>query len=395
MLKSKVIRDTIHKDIFLDEAAVEIVDSPVFQRLRHIKQLGVTNLVYPSANHTRFEHSIGAAHIAGRVLKKLDLQDSQELRFAALLHDLGHGPLSHTSEELLERYLETSHEDITLKLIKETEIGDILESHSVDTKKVISILAKRDGLSSLISGEVDVDRMDYLTRDAYHTGVAYGIIDLDRLVNTLEMLDGRLIVGEGGLRAVEGLLVARFLMTPTVYLHHASRIADSMFLRATERAVDNGILEIGSLYRMDDVDMHCLFRCATGYVKDMGRRLDERRLFKTAWRKDAVEMSQEDRDAFIALRTDLKRWNSIEEELSTLAGVEPGYVILDIPPKQKFEESKALIREESEIRRLDEVSPVVKILQEAEKARWSVGIYTLPNRLESVKKASAELEKSL
>jgi uncharacterized protein len=229
-----------------------------------------------------------------------------------------------------------------------------------------------------------VDRMDYLARDAYHTGVAYGVIDVDRLVNTLDFVDEKLVVTTGGLRAVEGLLVARFLMTPTVYLHRTSRIVDAMFLRATETAIETGILELDRLHQMDDVDVHCLFRCAMGYVKDMGRRIDERRLFKTAWHQRAGEMSDDLQSAFRKVMADVKRWNKIELELAEDAGVEPGYVILDIPPKPKYEEKNALVYDGEKIERLDTVSPLVKILQKTQKAHWSVGVYTPEENLEKV-----------
>ena len=385
MEKTTVIRDPVHKDVFLSELEMSLVDTPVFQRLRRIKQLGVTNLVYPSANHTRFEHSIGAAHIAGRIAERLELEgDCEVLRAAALLHDLGHGPLSHTSEELLERYLNHSHEDITLKLIKEGEIGDLLSRSTFSADEVVKTLSKKSGLSGLISGDVDVDRMDYLARDAYHTGVAYGVIDVDRLVNTLDFVDNQLVVTTRGLRAVEGLLVARFLMTPTVYLHRTSRIVDAMFLRATEKAIESGLLKLDRLYKMDDVDVHCLYRCAMGYVKDMGRRIDERRLFKTAWHQGADEMSEGLNTAFHRVMADVKRWNKIELELAEDAGVEPGYVILDIPPRPKYEEKNALVFDGEKIERLDTVSPLVKILQKTQKAQWSVGVYTPSEHLEKV-----------
>jgi putative nucleotidyltransferase with HDIG domain len=393
MEMAKVIRDPVHKDVFLTGLEMKIIDTSIFQRLRRIKQLGVTNLVYPSANHTRFEHSIGAAHIAGRIAERLELgEDCEVLRMAGLLHDLGHGPLSHTSEELLERYLNHSHEDITLRLIKSGEIGDLLSNSTIDSGEVVSVLSKKTDLSGLISGDVDVDRMDYLARDAYHTGVAYGVIDVDRLVNTLDLAGEKLVVTTRGLRAVEGLLVARFLMTPTVYLHRTSRIVDAMFLRATEKAIETGILELDRLHQMDDVDVQCLFRCAMGYVKDMGRRIDERRLFKTAWHRGGEEMSDEENSAFLKVMSDVKRWNKIELELAQDAGVEAGYVILDIPPKPKYEEKNALVYDGENIERLDKVSPLVKILQKTQKAHWSVGVYTPSEHLEKVAKVCEEID---
>ncbi len=396
MEKAKIIRDPVHKDVFLNELEMRIIDTPVFQRLRRIKQLGVTNLVYPSANHTRFEHSIGASHIAGRVTRRLELGDEKRaLKTAALLHDLGHGPLSHTSEELLKRYLKYSHEDATLRLIRKTEIKDILKKNSIDPSRVIRILSKKDRLSGLISGEVDVDRMDYLARDAYHTGVAYGVIDLDRLVNTIAIVDERLVISHGGLRAVEGLLVARFLMTPTVYLHHASRIADAMFLRATERAVEEGLLDIDGLFGMDDFDLMFLFRNSKGYIRDIGRRLDERRLFKQAWFKDEKGVGMQLKEKFFSLLGDVKRWSRVEEELAKDCKLEPGYVILDIPPLAKYEEKNALIYNGESIERLDRVSPLVKILQETQAAQWSVGVYTSQENVDTVARVCEGIESYL
>jgi HD superfamily phosphohydrolase len=393
MEKTTVIRDPVHKDVFLTDLEMKIIDTPVFQRLRRIKQLGVTNLVYPSANHTRFEHSIGSAHIAGRIVKRLDVGERVDLiRVAALLHDLGHGPLSHTSEELLKRYLKYSHEDATLRLLKKSVLSDVLTEFSINPGEIVKILSKKDELSGLISGDVDVDRMDYLSRDAYHTGVAYGVIDLDRLVNTIEIIDGKLVVSQGGLRAVEGLLVARFLMTPTVYLHHASRIADAMFLRATERAVEKDMLKITELFNMDDFDLQFLFRTASGYVKDIGERLDERKLFKQTWYKDEKGIDEDLKIAFLELMDDLKKWSKIEVELAKDSGLEPGYVILDIPPRSKYEEKNALIYNGDKIEPLDKVSPIVKILQKTQAAQWSVGVYTPKEHVPDVVKVCANIE---
>jgi putative nucleotidyltransferase with HDIG domain len=396
MEKPKVIRDPVHKDVFLTELEMELVDTPAFQRLRRVKQLGVTNLVYPSANHTRFEHSIGTAHIAGRIVKRLALgEEETTIKISALLHDIGHGPLSHTSEELLKRYLKYSHEDATLKIIKKSEVHDILVDNSIDVSLVERILSKKDRMSGLISGEVDVDRMDYLARDAYHTGVAYGVIDLDRLVNTVELVEGKLVIGQGGLRAVEGLLVARFLMTPTVYLHHASRIADAMFLRATERAVEEDVLELDVLFGMDDIDLQALFRKGKGYVREIGKRLDDRRLFKQAWFRDERGVDEDLKLAFLMLMGDLKLWKNVEEKIAEDCGLEPGYVIVDIPPRAKYEERNALVYNGEKTERLDKVSPIVKILQDTQSAQWSVGIYTPQEHVEKVAKVCLEIERYL
>ena len=165
MKYKKVIRDSIHGDIFLTSGEVKLIDTPEFQRLRRIKQLGMTYLVYPGANHTRFEHSIGTLFLASRVAERLNLEEEEIrlARFSALLHDIGHGPLSHTSEEILEYYLKKSHEEITVKLIKDSSIASLLEDEEISPKDVAEIiLGKRGYLSEMISGDFDVDRMDFL-----------------------------------------------------------------------------------------------------------------------------------------------------------------------------------------------------------------------------------------
>lgn len=383
----KFIRDSIHGDIFLTQVEFEIVDTPEFQRLRRLKQLGMTYLVYPSANHTRFEHSLGALHLAGRVAGKLGLseEDKKKIRIAALLHDVGHGPLSHTSEELLERYLNKSHERITGSIIRNSSISTIIERHGIEKKDIVELLQS----SKIISGEFDVDRMDFLVRDAHHTGVGYGIIDLDRLINTMQIFKGELVVEEGGLKAVEALLVARFLMIPTVYLHHTSRIADAMFLRATERAIEEGLLRYEMLYKMDDYDVQNLFRNASGYVREIGERFDERKLFKKAYSRGWYELDAKLRDKLLELRNEVEKWRKLEDELAVECGLNRGYLLLDIP-SLPYKETKSSILKDGKLLNLEEASPLVKILNEAQKEQWDVAIYTPKEHVEKVSKVELE-----
>ncbi len=377
--KSKVIRDPIHGDIFLTEPETKIVDSLEFQRLRRIKQLGMAYLVYPSANHTRFEHSLGAMHVASRVANTLQLSkdDSIKIRIAALLHDIGHGPLSHTSEELLERYMGQSHEEITQELINNSNVSSILRDEGLNPEEVSSLILGKGGrLGSLISSELDVDRMDFLVRDAHHTGVAYGVIDLDRLVNTLTIYDDSVAITEGGLRAVEALLVARFLMTPTVYLHHTSRIADAMFLKMMESAIDDGLIEYRKLYTMDDYDAMNLFRDAKGYAGEISTSLNTRRLFKRAHEGEWQGTPEELRNKLLSLRDDPARRRSIEDEMATNLDLKRGYVILDIPPVPSHGELHTTVVKDNGGYDIRDLSPIVRILAEAQKSQWSYAVYT-------------------
>ena len=374
----KVIRDSIHGDIFLDETEMRVVDTSEFQRLRRVKQLGMTYLVYPSANHTRFEHALGALHLAGRLAANLGLDEGEKrkLRLAALLHDTGHGPLSHTSEELLRRYLGVGHEETTRRVIEDSEVTEVLEEGGIDPREIVAVLAGNRGyLSKAITSEYDVDRMDFLVRDAHHTGVAYGVIDLDRLLNTLRVHSEDLVVREGGLKAVEALLVARFLMTPTVYLHHTSRIADAMFLKATERAIEEGILNEELLYRMDDCSMQNLFRSARGYVGEIGERFDRRELFKKAYSASLRAFDEESREKIYELRRDLTRWRRIEVELAADAGLDEGYVLLDLPPFKEYTEIKGNVVVGGELKRIEDESHLIRILHQAQEEVLSVAVY--------------------
>lgn len=372
----------------------EIIDTPEVQRLRRIKQLGMTYLVYPSANHTRFEHSLGALHLAGRIGERLGLkpEEKAEIRMAGLLHDIGHGPLSHTSEELLARYLKKPHEKVGRGIIEDSSISEILEREGMDPREIGAIVSGgRDYLGKIICSEFDVDRMDYLVRDAHHTGVAYGIVDLDRVVNTLQIHDNTLVISERGLRAVEALLVARFLMIPTVYLHHASRIADAMFLRAIERIIEEG-LDYEMLSKMDDYDIQNLFRSSEGYVREMGRRFDERRLFKKAYVRAWNELEVDLREKIIALREDIRKWKKIEENLAEDCGLERGYVLLDIPEVPEYGELDAKLLKDGQILKLEEESPLVGILREAHKGQWNIGVYSPKEHLKVISKACENLE---
>ena len=167
--KKKFIRDSVYGDINLNKFEVSIMDMPQFQRLRRIKQLGLISLIYPGANHTRFEHSIGTMNLGSKLAEELELEkDEIELiRTSALLHDIGHGPFSHVSEGVLS----VPHEKLTEYVIKNTSMKDLLEE-KFDVNEIVDIINGRGHLGPIVSGELDVDRMDYLLRDSHNTGVA-------------------------------------------------------------------------------------------------------------------------------------------------------------------------------------------------------------------------------
>ena len=252
------IRDPLYGFIDLSETETKIIGSPAFRRLLNIKQLSHAFVVYPTAIHTRFEHSLGVVHLADRVCTQLGFDEEKKeiIRLAALLHDVGHGPYSHLFESVLSNVNGTriDHDQISMMIIKsDAELGSIIGDKA---DKIVSLLDKKpieswepaDSMlaSSIVSGPLDVDRMDYLRRDSYHIGAAYGHFDLDRMIRTIGVArdgdDAHLCVLYKGKDAVESYRLGRYLMQSQVYHHHTRLIADQMFLRALDLAVDEDII---------------------------------------------------------------------------------------------------------------------------------------------------------
>ena len=261
--KYHIFRDPIHGYIKVYEIERNIINTSIFQRLRRIKQLGPTNLIYHGADHTRFAHSLGVMELASRVYDILIVKDKQDnllkwkkseieknkilLRLVALLHDIGHSPLSHVGEMELfpeERGKKLTHKDFSKKIIlKDKAIRDIINDlkveYDINAEKIGKFITKEEPnpiLQPIIDGPLDVDRMDYLWRDSYYTGVHYGRFDLDRLINTLVMVYDKvhkssptLGIEEGGVYAAEALIFARYYMFLQVYFHAVRRAYDLHF----------------------------------------------------------------------------------------------------------------------------------------------------------------------
>ncbi|MEM2652204.1 MAG: HD domain-containing protein, partial [Candidatus Caldarchaeum sp.] len=205
----KLIKDPVHGYITLSDQELGLVDTRAVQRLRRISQLPLVYLVYPGARHSRFDHSIGCMFLAGEFAQHLGL-DSYEttlLKTAALLHDIGHTPFSHLFEQLL---LDkgVSHEQMSMRIIEhDKELGEALERLGIDRGEVVKVLQGRSRLSSLVSGPLDVDRLDFLVRDAYFTGATYGVIDVKRIIRLTRLLEDGPAVDVRGVGAVEELAI--------------------------------------------------------------------------------------------------------------------------------------------------------------------------------------------
>src|SRR5437016_1859797 len=252
-MSERIYRDPVHNIIRLrtdnDEGALimHLIDTPEFQRLRRIKQLGLGLYTYQGAEHSRFTHSLGAFHLMSRVLDRLgekhkfDARDRAAARAAALLHDVGHGSFSHVMEKVLGFH----HESWTVKVVlsEETEIGRLLAAYSAelpaDVAAIIEGKFQPAALAQLVSSQLDVDRMDYLLRDSLMTGAKYGIYDLEWIINALQIDEenDRIYVAARGLYAVEEYLQARYYMFRQVYFHRTLRSAEAVFRSIIRRAL--------------------------------------------------------------------------------------------------------------------------------------------------------------
>ncbi len=424
-LMRKAIRDPIHGYIEIDDLAIAIIDTVEMQRLRRIRQLGFSYLVYPGANHTRFEHSLGVYHLTNVLLNMLEVEkeEEKELLVASLIHDIGHGPYSHVTEPLIKKLTGKSHEDIEDIIFVQnaeaessaTRIAEVLEEHCLDKRKIISYIKgeKVEGSNSderdfsrILNGEIDVDKMDYLVRDSYYTGVAYGVVDNMRLIQGLDFFKGSLVITEKGILPAEYLLFSRFLMHPTVYNHHTNRIAQLMLLKALEDFIESKSESESEsedyaleLREMDDSAVNNSLRNAKGYPEEIMERINERRLFKRAVYTGINGLSE----GVVAQLSEEKRRREVEEEISKRAGVDEKYVLLDFQGEKEAElkESAAKVvvskflqdlrgrgQSAREIKRLREVSSLVSMLSRAFRENYKVGVYTPEKYREEVRKAA-------
>ncbi len=252
------IIDPIHDFVRVYDNELKIIDTPIFQRLRRIRQLSGAHLIYPGAQHTRFEHSLGVMHIAsmaGQALAEkgvVSYDDIQNLRLAGLLHDIGHGPFSHLFEEIFEEKRKISHEDLGRDIILKTEIGDIISKNGFD-KKLVTKLAFGDSklqfMNEIISGALSADMMDYLLRDGYFTGAEHAKIDHHRLTHSLDVYKNKLALDKSSLVNFETMMISRYQMFKAVYFHKTVRAGEVMLLEAMDLAEE----ELGlSLMNLDE-----------------------------------------------------------------------------------------------------------------------------------------------
>jgi uncharacterized protein len=373
------LRDAIWGDIELGPRELAVIDSAPFQRLRRIRQLGFTDLVFPGARHTRFEHSLGVYHLAGLALDRIALTpgappvgdlDRRTFRCAALLHDVGHYPFSHAIEELEVEQIER-HERIADTIIRGSLSDLIASAWDVDPVRVAQLVAgpgPQDApasetdvfLRTLLDSSMDVDKLDYLVRDARGANVPYGLVDVQRLIGALCVWrddDGRpvLAVGEKGLSSLVSLVFAKHLMFATVYWHHACRSAVAMLLRAVQEALRSDAMRPSDLEQLDDATL--MLALGGGdmpeLTQQLASRLHLRRLYKRAG-----EIAVQD-PAFKALE---QLWFRpmqravLEDGWAAASGAPAGSVLLDVPEPKPLTSGLPVVLVDGEPKGWDEVS---------------------------------------
>lgn len=341
MTRLEVVRDPLWNNIRLEPEALELLDTPAVQRLRYVRQLGHAFLVYPGATHTRLEHALGAYHLARRAIAMLeeggqavDAADARLLRLAALLHDVGHYPFSHALEEAGL----PSHETLAEIHLGQPEVAEALARWHIAPQKLLALIRgqSKEPLAGLVSGAVDVDKLDYLSRDAWMCGVPYGVIDVERLLSSLTLAPapgGRLSLAlhEKGLAALESLLFAKYQMYRNVYWHHAVRSATTMFKRLVRTAIREGRIRSDDVaVATDDGLIHELDR---DDASGLARRLRERRLAKRALDLPATDLPAEVA-TWPAADPDLTE--QVEDRLAAETGLQPGELFLDFPVKERM-----------------------------------------------------------
>ena len=383
----KQIKDPVHGYIEVPAEILPLVDSPALQRLHHIRQLGFAYLVYPGANHTRFEHSLGAMHLASLLCRHLGFgtAETRTICCAALLHDIGHGPYSHASERLMQEYTQFSHDDIREQL-KEPILAKQLEKNSISPDEVAALISGSHRYAGIIHGDLDVDRMDYLLRDAHYTGAPYGNFDAERLTKSLAVVDNTIVLNDSGISAAESLLIARTLMGPSVYYHHACRIAEEMFLLACRSHFRKDVDAVREFLTMDDVTATALLLNSDEEItRDLINRIRTRNLYKRA-----VYAGKElvDRDHLPQTKSGIER---LHTAIAETAGVAPDKIILDIPPLRKEMKMDIKVRNHHDLVPFEEIVPMIAMMNATRQGQWRLGVYAPAELRERVSDAAREV----
>jgi len=406
------IKDPVHGYVYITEAEKEIIDSFPVQRLHRLRQLAGAEFVYPGANHTRFEHSVGVMYLAGLLSENPNLSqylsedEVQILRIAALLHDVGHGPFSHIFEHLLDKFLKKTHEDLTAWVIQKSELSDIINSLGYDPEMIGKLavgMLNRPGkafMDQVIQSAVDVDKLDFIVRDTYHTGAEYGYVDIFRLIHMLDVIDENLAVNLGALSALESFILARIESFKSIYFHRVGRAAQIMMAIAMEEARDElGLVDFESVEEYLALDDYTVWTMLKNCEKSRGimENLEKRRLLKCAYDQTFYVRNKTVSSIFSV--EEIR--NQMTDKIASGVGIDPRLVVIDVPTLPSVPYRHSVLLEPMEIpvfnktrdgkkipQRLSDISRIFDVL------RGFINIlrvYTVEEHREKVGSAAAKL----
>ncbi|MCK5132341.1 MAG: HD domain-containing protein [Candidatus Sabulitectum sp.] len=430
--KVMYIREPVLGTIRLSPLQEELLKTVEVQRLSFIHQLGTTFQSYPGAHCMRLAHALGVSHLAGRIAGHLSDRSTEEynditgatrnlVEAAGLLHDIGHTPWSHTLEPLYLELTGGDHMDLVADMITGRttmpvrgagKIPEILRKYSIDPEDVADLITgrytKKEFAQQMIFGEVDADMLDYLQRDFHFTGVAFGHIEVDRIISIMAIKEGKLVFLEKGLNAIRDFLLARLQMYSSVYLHKKTRIVDKMLLSAARRSVIE-LKEIESFMFMTDDEILSFLEkeSADPWVREMAWRVKYRQgLFTQVFRVDAVTTSESDNHFLNSLRNQNSTPEKVAElliaEISKKAGIDSGYILVDLPieavkiSEERFQKLDIrFLNERNQMIPLDEIDPpFAEYLMKARPNRNLLTVACAPEFKQQVKEACGEIFKN-
>jgi len=410
----KVVRDPIHGNIQIKDYFIELLETPEIQRLYNIKQLGFAHLVFPGAHHTRLEHSLGTYKIATQISEILNLeaQEREIITCAAFLHDIGHGPFSHTLEFILREKFDVDHIDLTEKLItgayeifesdekkfiQSQSVCQILDKTDIDKKAIVKVIRgksyKKPYLRQILNSAIDVDQLDYLIRDAYYTGVAYGMIDIERLLQTLIIYEKNLTIKRKGVGVIENILMARGLMYSSVYFHKTVRIAELMLSKALEEIIYPKPFEF---FKMTDVEIINKLKNMGDFQNKIVTRLKYRQLFKQAYSVSLYELDNHKKNIIKKLE-DVNKRRKKEREFESILDIERGHIIIDVPRRDlliaepRISQTDISVIDRDKVKNLDEFTPIAKAIRSRIIPDWIVMIITDDKYRKVVSEKSEEI----
>lgn len=382
---AKIIRDPVYGSIQLPRFAPDLIETPEFQRLRYLKQMGLAYLAYPSATHTRFEHSLGVMHLASKFAKQLSLNAHEvaHLQVAALLHDIGHAPFSHVVEPILNNFPELSLENRTSKIIEgkplfvgkskyiiddTSVIYDVLIRYGLDVEYILKILFEPSKnislLFSILNGTIDADKMDYLLRDSYHIGSPMGIIDYNGILNYIRRWRNEIVFDVEGINLIESQLIMLSLLNNNIYSNVYVRAANSMLSKILIETFFNNKVNPAEIAMLDDSTLLSLLFDFGGVQRELSSKLKLADFYRPAWSAFYSELENEVREFLITLSTDIKQKIEFENLIASEVNINPEYITIDLPSITPFIELSTKIHDKNKIFELKEESPLSRLLLE-------------------------------